>query len=138
MSTRSTIALEYPDGTVKSVYCHFDGYLDNNGDILLKHYTDPVKVDQLMRHGAMSSLGAEIGVKQDFDSHSSWNNTCLFYGRDRGESDVDAYCFDDYDDYLNNNPSEEFNYIMRNDGVWYVDRDGGYISVEEAIKQNED
>ena len=28
MATRSRIAIELSDGTVKSVYCHWDGYPD--------------------------------------------------------------------------------------------------------------
>ena len=34
MGTRSTIALEYADGTVEQVYCHWDGYVSHNGLIL--------------------------------------------------------------------------------------------------------
>lgn len=136
MATRGTIALEYTDGTVKSVYVHFDSYLDGVGSTLLEHYADPAKVDQLMQHGAMSSLGAEIGEKQDFDSHSSWSNTCLFYGRDRGEDNVEANAFDDYDDYLNNNDEQEYNYIMRNDGVWYVNNGNSFMLLSEAIEQD--
>ena len=41
MGTRSTIALEYADGTVHQVYCHWDGYLAYNGQMLLKHYSNP-------------------------------------------------------------------------------------------------
>jgi hypothetical protein len=41
MGTRSTIALEFADGTVEQVYCHWDGYLSNNGKILQAHYMDP-------------------------------------------------------------------------------------------------
>ena len=40
MATRSTIALEFADGTVQQVYCHWDGYLDYNGKLLAEHYTD--------------------------------------------------------------------------------------------------
>lgn len=141
MATRSTIALEYNDGTVKSIYCHYDGYLDGVGSTLLEHYTDPAKVDQLMQHGSMSTLGAEIGEQHDFDRHyrdPANKNWCLFYGRDRGENDVDANEFDDYDDYLNNNPGEEFNYIMR-DNVWYVDRhQGEFFPLAQVINQYED
>ena len=31
MGTRSTIALEFADGTVGQVYCHWDGYLSKIG-----------------------------------------------------------------------------------------------------------
>ena len=67
MATRSTIALEYADGTVDQIYCHWDGYLDNNGNILREHYMDPFKVQRLMDLGDLSSLGPNIGAKHDFD-----------------------------------------------------------------------
>jgi hypothetical protein len=37
MGTRSRIGVMHGDN-VKSVYCHWDGYLEHNGEILLKHY----------------------------------------------------------------------------------------------------
>ena len=36
MSTRSNIAIKRKNGTVESIYCHWDGYLSYNGKILLK------------------------------------------------------------------------------------------------------
>jgi hypothetical protein len=57
MGTRSTIALEFADGTVQQVYCHWDGYLEHNGKILQEHYSDPFKLRDLIDLGDMSSLG---------------------------------------------------------------------------------
>jgi len=34
MATRSRIAIENQDGTVTSIYCHFDGYLSGVGKLL--------------------------------------------------------------------------------------------------------
>ena len=56
MGTRSTIALEFADGSVSQVYCHWDGYLDNNGKILSEHYMNPFKVRDLVELGDFSSL----------------------------------------------------------------------------------
>jgi len=58
MGTRSTIALEFADKSVEQVYCHWDGYLEHNGQILLKHYSDPFVLQKLIDLGDMSSLGA--------------------------------------------------------------------------------
>ena len=66
MGTRSTIALEYADGTVQQVYCHWDGYLSNNGMILQEHYSDPFKVRQLIDLGDISSLRPEVGAPHPF------------------------------------------------------------------------
>jgi len=106
MATRSTIAIENADGTVEQIYCHWDGYLDHNGKILLNHYQDRSKVQQLIELGDLSSLDAEI-------------DDCVFYGRDKGEDNVKARRFDNYDDYIVNAQTEEFDYILRNDGKWY-------------------
>ena len=47
---------KYP---ARSIYCHFDGYIAGVGKTLLNHYTDPEKVNDLMRLGDLSSLGKE-------------------------------------------------------------------------------
>ena len=66
MGTRSTIALEFADGTVEQVYCHWDGYLDHNGAILKEHYSNPFKLRELIDLGDLSSLRPEIGTKHAF------------------------------------------------------------------------
>ena len=57
MSTRCRIAIEQENGTIKSIYCHHDGYKSGVGAILRKHYTDPDKVAELIELGDLSSLG---------------------------------------------------------------------------------
>ena len=47
MSTRSSIAVKTADG-IKSIYCHWDGYVDHNGRILKEFYSTDEKVNQLM------------------------------------------------------------------------------------------
>lgn len=119
MATRSTIALEHADGTVSQIYCHWDGYLENNGSILLKHYQDPAKVAQLMTLGDLSSLNTELGERQDFDRPNK--GQCLAYGRDRGEAGCEARKFSTFGEYIRKYQPEEYNYIMRRDGKWYVE-----------------
>ena len=154
MGTRSTIALEFADGTVGQVYCHWDGYLSNNGKILLNSYTDPYKLRELIDQGDLSSLGSEIGAKHPFDNPASfgtpeyqaykgqYGNMCKFYGRDRGETGVDARYFKDFADYEQNHQYEEYEYILRTDGVWYVNQGNGYeplleAYIEELREQND-
>ena len=139
MTTRSTIALEFADGTVQQVYCHWDGYLSNNGQILLRHYSDPFKLQRLIDLGAISSLGPEIGEKQDFDKRDTHNdNWTLIYARDRGE-DLVKHTYKDYADYKANAQSEEYNYILRTDGKWYVEFYGEFDGLlEQAIADEQD
>jgi hypothetical protein len=118
MSTNSTIALEYADGTVDSIYCHSDGYLSYNGKMLLEHYSDPFKVRQLMDLGDMSFLAKNIGEKHNFNDYVE--DSCRFYGRDRGEQNINADRFGSFDSYRLNNDMLEYNYILRKDGNWYV------------------
>jgi hypothetical protein len=111
MATRSTIALEFADGTVQQIYCHNDGYLSYNGRILQESYSDPFKLRDLIELGSISSLAPTL------------DGVCA-YGRDRGESDTEASRFANFQDYKVNGQWEEYNYILRLvDGraTWYVD-----------------
>jgi hypothetical protein len=151
MATRSTIALEFADGTIGQVYCHWDGYLAYNGEILLASYTDPYKLRELIDHGDLSSLGADIGEKHEFSNPHTygtpefniWNEekrgVCTFYIRDRSEEGCEARYFNDYDEhFLVDGQEEEYDYILRTDGNWYVsDHGGDFVLLTEAIaKEN--
>ena len=151
MATRSTIALEYADGTVDQIYCHWDGYLDNNGKILFENYKDPFKVQRLMDLGDISSLGPNIGDKHDFDcphkygtpEYEAWSEAkqkvCTFYGRDRNETGVGAKSFKDFEDYKTNHQCEEYEYILRKDGNWYVSQyDRPFELLTEAIRRQDE
>ena len=88
MATRSNIGILNSDGTVDYIYCHWDGYVEHNGKILNEHYTTENKIHRLMELGDLSVLGPEIGEQQDFERPVK--GTCLAYGRDRGETGVEA------------------------------------------------
>lgn len=112
MGTRSTIALEYADGTVGQIYCHWDGYLEHNGAILQKHYADPFKVRELLDNGDMSSLSETV-------------EGCTFY-KERGEV-CPQHMYKNYADYKANHQYEEYEYILRNiegKAVWFVAEHG--------------
>ena len=145
MGTRSTIALEYADGTVEQVYCHWDGYLDYNGAILEKHYKDPFKLQLLMEQGDMSSLGKEVGTQHEFgvgvkhDEADGFAVECTFYKRDRNENIPGAKSFKDFQEYAREHQREEYEYILRNvNGVatWFVSfrgTDDEYLTMADAI-----
>lgn len=60
MSTPCRIGKRNEDGTISSIYCHFDGYVRGGvGEILALHYKDPAKVDELIGLGDLASLGWE-------------------------------------------------------------------------------
>ncbi len=147
MATRSTIALEFADSTVQQVYCHWDGYLEHNGKILFENYSNPFVLRDLIDMGDISSLGPNIGRKHAFspfegdkaDYEAAQEEGCTtFYGRDRGEDGVGAKRFADFEDYKANHQYEEYEYILRTDGNWYVSKyDGPYVLLSEAIVEQE-
>jgi len=152
MATRSTIALEYADGTVHQVYCHWDGYLEHNGKILRDHYSNPFILRDLIDLGGLSSLRPTIGTKHAFSQFELraeevagfkllTENMCTFYARDRGERLV-VNKFKDYEHFLIDGQWEEYDYILRNDNgvaVWFVsDHDGDFVTLESAIMDEQD
>ena len=56
MATRSAIGYRKLDGSVRAVYCHWDGYPQHQLPILEEHYNGIRKVQALIRPGSMSSL----------------------------------------------------------------------------------
>ena len=129
MGTRSRIGVMHGD-VCKSVYCHWDGYLDNNGRILLEHY-DSSKANNLVALGDISSLGPEIGEKHAFSQFdlpadqveaykAKTKNWTTFYGRDRDETGTEFEVDHTFEDFFNRAErcGAEFYYIMK-DGVWY-------------------
>ena len=56
MATRSAIGYRKLDGSVRAVFCHWDGYPSHQLPILEKHYSGIRKVQALIKPGSMSSL----------------------------------------------------------------------------------
>lgn len=87
MSTRSLICKENPDHTYTGIYCHWDGYPDHNGCVLVNNYTDRQKVEELLKLGDLSVLEPNLAPPPDkvhtFDEPLS--DVCVAYHRDRGE-----------------------------------------------------
>ena len=133
MATRSTIAIQHADGSVDQIYSHWDGYLQGVGATLVEHYQDRDKVQDLIAHGDVSILGAEIGVQQDFSNPI--DGMCLFYARDRGEDGVQARPFSSLEDYEKNHQYEEFEYLFTADDVWSVFYKGDWHDLEYELQE---
>ena len=121
MGTRSRIGVMH--GTnCKSVYCHWDGYLDFNGRLLLEHY-DSSKANHLVALGDLSSLRPNVfvpeGVEHSFEKPAE--NITVFYGRDRGETGAEWKTDTTFEAFLEraDGCGAEYYYIMK-DGEWYV------------------
>ena len=98
MATRSRIGIELRNGSVLSVYHHWDGYPEWLGRILTTHYNTRAKAAELIDGGDMSSC---------------WNDNkqAEYYGNCPPRHDADL-C-----EYLLPENSEEYAYLFRN-GEW--------------------
>lgn len=132
MATRSTIGIINLDNTVTAVYCHWDGYPEHNGKILVENYTTDAQVRELIGFGDISSLAGKIGEQHPFSKYelkdgevyneelyAGWTT---FYGRDRGESNVAPRTFADSTEFTREF-GEEYNYLFVG-GTWYVNDHG--------------
>ena len=120
MSTRSAIAIMGED----SVYAHWDGYLEHNGAILEKYYTEREKIEELLSLGSISLLAGRIKPKEG-ETHSfdkPVNGVVVAYHRDRGDEYHMPNVWDDEEDFVRNVERAywaEFVYLWK-DGRWLV------------------
>ena len=134
MATRSSIARKNEDGTVTAIYCHWDGYPSHNGRILENYYKVPLKLDTLLSLGDVSILGPLIGEKHPFNNPNPFGSDAYraheelykgwtkFYGRDRGEKNIDAGTYSTVKEWVGKR-GEEYNYLFI-DGTWFVNDHG--------------
>ena len=123
MGTRSSIGYITDNGDIKTAYCHYDGYLEHNGRILLDHYTDAAKVKELVELGDMSFLAPKVhptpGSGHSFDNNE--NDVTVFYGRDRDEDGVDAKNYQTITHWVTNGSWQEYFYLfMPEVSLWMV------------------
>jgi hypothetical protein len=118
MATRSRIAIEYQDGTVRSIYCHWDGYPEHHAPILLEHYTTQEKVESLIALGSISSLSPETeipeGVSHNFENPA--NGIVVAYHRDRKEP-ISIKVHGSVNDFVKSDV-EEYGYVFTAAGEW--------------------
>jgi len=130
MGTRSRIGVMHGE-VCKSVYCHWDGYLEHNGRILQEYY-DSAKANNLVALGDLSALRPNIGEAHAFsqfefegidreDFIRKTEDMCTFYGRDRGEEGVEFKSDLTFEAFFERaeGTGAEWYYVMR-DGAWYV------------------
>ena len=117
MGTRSRVAVMHGD-VCKSVYCHYDGYLDYTGEILNKYYDSTAA-------NALIARGDNSGVKETLEEMN-------FYA-DRGEDNVSWQVAHTFEEFLEqvHGCAAEYYYVMR-DGVWYA---GAVYQVTGLVKE---
>lgn len=86
MSTRCRIGV--PEGdSIRSIYCHHDGYPSHTGKMLVEHYMDESVARALIALGDISFLSERVAPPEGAD-HSYGHarlDTTIAYIRDRGE-----------------------------------------------------
>jgi len=90
MATRCRFGLMLDDGTVKHSYCHWDGYPEGVGSTLVFDYKNVEKIEELLSFGDLSVMDAKIYPEGEHNFDNPEKGVCVFYNRDRGETDVDA------------------------------------------------
>ena len=111
MATRSRIGIELKNGSILSVYHHWDGYPEWLGRILKTHYNGKSLASELIDGGDMSSCWTD----------ERWDDTGVegVYGpqyySQRGENCPPSLMT--MNEYLDKNNNEEYAYIFRN-GEW--------------------
>ena len=145
MSTNSRIGYELPDHSVVSVFCHWDGYVSNNGCILATYYTNRDAVKELIDGGSMPSLHTthlwETKAVRDEDdkivenADGSWVMTPIrdpqpLYHTERGdELEVDHTSFDEF---ISGDSGEEYCYLYDLNGNWKAYKIGWSTPVEQV------
>ena len=106
MATRSRIGLELADGSVLSVYHHWDGYPQWLGVTLNKKFNTREKVSELLDGGDISSCDSDTDWDlKEVESHVQYYN-------DRGDNTTPRLD-KDLDTYLS--LGEEYAYLFTND-----------------------
>ena len=121
MSTRSSISVKQLDGSIKTVYCHFDGYHSHVGKMLLEHYNSQEQANAIINLGDLSSLSESVECPPNHSYNNQIERYSVFYGRDRGEKDINAREYSSFEDAMLRD-SQEFDYYW--DGSqWLVDEE---------------
>ena len=104
MGTRSNVAYATEDNKVLASYCHYDGYIEHNGVMLLKYYNGEKQARDLVDNGYMSSLQPTIDQINEGRVHEDkpieYRNEFMFM------NDLEALW-------------DEFVYLFK-EGKWYV------------------
>jgi hypothetical protein len=115
MSTRGRVGLELADGSILSVYHHYDSYPEWLGRILNTHYNTKEKAAELIDGGDMSSCWTNERWTNDLLDRHKEEYGPQYYSQ-RGE-DSPPRLDSDLCEYLLPDNSEEYAYVFRN-GEW--------------------
>ena len=132
MSTRSLIGVKQPDETIKYVYCHFDGYPEGVGKMLMQHYNSLERANAIIALGGISYLEPKLEpdtelapcanpyyggeVRHSFETPHK--GVTVAYHRDRGEGLCIDECFSEK--HYWHTADWDYKYLFK-EGRWFVD-----------------
>ena len=117
MSTRSTISVQLDTGRIRQSYCHYDGYLNHVGRILIEHFNTQELAEYITSLGEIRSLETDGGIE-------TFTNI-----------EVPSRLFNDEEHYQEKCYFQSYNYLFKN-GKWWVDlhsQDSKLVPVEYAL-----
>ena len=106
MGTRSNIGIVKENGSIETIYCHWDGYPEWVGVQLALNYKDVETVKELISYGDRSSLNATPDFK---DAYVYTQNAKIQTGK--------YASFEEYDKAPKS--GIEFVYLYQN-GTWFI------------------
>lgn len=126
MSTRSYICIEQENKSYKRVYCHSDGYLEYNGEMLITHYNSRELAEKIIALGNLSVLKERLypteGSNHNFDYDLREEGVTVAYGRDRGETGQEAHEVNYRN--LDTDNCIDYTYIFTKENVWMYFKEG--------------
>lgn len=131
MATRSRIGIELPTGEVKSVYCHWDGYPSYRIPLLLEHYSEREKVEQLIELGSICSLRTRLAPNDGeihqccelingklYSKDNDAKDVTIAYARDMMQGDFVTVNIEENREAFRIGDVEEYGYLFTLDNEW--------------------
>jgi len=105
MSNQATISIQVDDGTYKQITCRWNGLPAECGSILLKHFSTPESINELMDLGNLAEI-------------ANTTNLSIYCIRDRDEL-TEVVTYPEFECDLTDC---EYNYLFKN-GKWFIQSD---------------
>jgi hypothetical protein len=114
MSTRATIGLRRQNGTIDTIICWHDAYLDGVGRILKNHYGTVEKIEELLAGGNVEELEA-----------TPYGSVYQYQGDDGVPEDCKARTIRNIEEFLFQvrDYNQDYGYLFQ-DGQWHYYRPG--------------
>ena len=118
MATRCAIGIMHND-RILGKYSHWDGYPEYTGEMLKKHYRNPLKTLPMVALGDQSVLMKEfMPTSKNHCFETPDEDVIVFYDRDLGYPNVEAKWFDSYLDFVEHYADVGCEYFY----LWAFDR----------------